>query len=92
MEIIDESGMMHSIIDKVKPQSRLVHYVHIPLGATPETFKLEDNVVYAISLEDVDEFTMTVLPSESELKAIYKYNFVLNEITEDGYYVFIKEK
>jgi hypothetical protein len=57
----------------------------------PEEFKLEDNMVYAISLEDIDEFTMTTLPSEDEFKAIYKYNFVLNEITEDGYYVFIKE-
>jgi hypothetical protein len=70
----------------------LVHYVNLSSDVTPDTFKLEDNVVYAISLEDVDEFTMTVLPSESELKAIYKYNFILNEITEDGYYVFIKEK
>ena len=70
----------------------LVSYVNIPSDVTPGTFKLEDNMVYAISLKDIDEFTMTVLPSESELKTIYKYNFVLNEITEDGYYVFIKER
>lgn len=48
--------------------------------------------VYAIPLEDVYEFVMTVYPSESELKIIYKHNFILNEITEDGYYVFIKEE
>lgn len=65
----------------------LVHYVN--LSDITKT-KLEDNIVYAIPLEDIDEFTMTVLPSESELKIIYKYNFILNEITEDGYYVFIK--
>lgn len=52
----------------------------------------EDNIVYAIPLEDIYEFVMTELPSESELKTIYEYNFVLNEITEDGYYVFIKEE
>ena len=68
----------------------IVSYVNVPSDATPDTFNLEDNMVYAIPLEDIDEFTMTVLPSESELKVIYKYNFVLNEITEDGYYVFIK--
>ena len=56
----------------------LVHYVN--LSDITKT-KLEDNIVYAISLEDIDEFTMTVLPSESELKTIYKYNFILNEIT-----------
>ena len=70
----------------------LVSYVNVSSDITPDTFKLEDNVVYAVSLEDIDGFTMTVLPSESELKVIYKYNFVLNEITEDGYYVFIKEE
>lgn len=69
----------------------IVSYVNVPSDATPDTFKLKDNMVYAISLEDIYEFTMTVLPSESELKTIYKYNFILNEITEDGYYVFIKE-
>lgn len=70
----------------------LVSYINVPSDVTPGTFKLEDNMVYAIPLEDIDEFTMTVLPSEYELKIIYKYNFVLNEITEDGYYVFIKER
>ena len=53
---------------------------------------LEDNIVYTIPLEDIDKFTMTVLPSEYELKIIYGYNFVLNKITEDGYYVFIKRE
>ena len=73
------------------------HYENKFLKNTSITFineknnRLEDNMVYAIPLEDIDEFTMTVLPSEYELKIIYKYNFVLNEITEDGYYVFIKE-
>lgn len=69
----------------------LINYINVPSDVTPDTFKLEDNMVYAIPLEDIDEFTMTVLPSEYELKTIYKYNFILNEITEDGYYVFIKE-
>lgn len=69
----------------------LVNYVNLSSDITPDTFKLENNMVYAISLEDIDEFTMTVLPTEYELKIIYEYNFVLNEITEDGYYVFIKE-
>jgi hypothetical protein len=51
----------------------------------------EDNVPYSIPLENLYEFVTTELPSESELKKIYEDNFVLNEITEDGYYVFIKE-
>lgn len=70
----------------------LVSYINVPSDITPVTFKLEDNMVYAIPLEDIDEFTMTVLPSESELKIIYEHNFILNEITEDGCYVFIKEE
>jgi hypothetical protein len=49
----------------------------------------EDNVPYSIPLENLYEFVTTELPSE--LKKIYEDNFVLNEITEDGYYVFIKE-
>ena len=52
----------------------------------------EDNIPYVIPLEDLYEFVMTELPSESEIKRIYEDNFVLNEITEDGYYVFIKEE
>ena len=52
----------------------------------------EDNIIYTIPLEDIYEFVMTVYPSEYELKKIYEYNFVLNEITEDGCYVFIKEE
>jgi hypothetical protein len=51
----------------------------------------EDNIPYSILLEDVYEFVVKELPSEYGLKKIYEYNFVLNEITEDGYYVFIKE-
>lgn len=52
----------------------------------------EDNIPYSILLEDVYEFVVKELPSEYGLKKIYEYNFVLNEITEDGYYVFIKEE
>ena len=52
----------------------------------------EDNIPYSIPLEDLYEFVTIELPSESELKKIYEDNFVLNEITEDGYYVFIKEE
>lgn len=70
----------------------LISYVNVPSDVIPYTFKLKDNMVHTIPLEDVYEFVMKVSPSEDEFKAIYKYNFVLNEITEDGYYVFIKEK
>jgi len=52
----------------------------------------EDNIPYSIPLENLYEFVTTELPSESELKKIYEDNFVLNEITEDGYYVFIKDE
>lgn len=61
----------------------LVHYIHCSDASV--SYK------YAISLETLHEFVMTELPSESELKEIYEYNFVLKEITEEGYYVFIKE-
>lgn len=92
MEIIDESGMMHSIIDKVKSGARFIHYVHIPSGATPETFNLDDNIVSAVPLESVEEFTMATCPSARDFIITYQNNFILDKITEDGHYVFRKKE
>ena len=47
----------------------------------------KDNIVSAISLADIDKFTMTIFPNEEDLKKIYEYDFVLTSI-EDNKYVF----
>lgn len=92
MKINDESGMLNSIIDKVTSKTRLIHCVHIPAGATPNTFNLKNNIVSAVPLESVKEFTMSTCPSARDFIIIYQNNFILDEITEDGHYVFKKKE
>lgn len=85
MKIVKKNGMMSSKVDTVNTNAKLVRHVYI------SSDNLEDNVVYAIPIEDIEVFTMTVYPSEKELKTFYQNNFVLDKITEDGY-VFKKKE
>jgi hypothetical protein len=65
------------------------------MGSIVRYIDLDDDkksaIKYAISLETLHEFVLKEYPAERELKKLYGANFVLNEITEEGYYVFIKE-
>jgi hypothetical protein len=45
----------------------------------------KDNIVSAISLADIDKFTMTILPDEKDLKRIYEYDFVLTSVKNNEY-------
>lgn len=60
------------------------------------TIKEEDcGKVTAVSLEDIDLFTMYIAPTEEELKIIYSYGFILIKIiNEKNYskYIFSKKK
>ena len=51
----------------------------------------KDNIVEAIPLTDIFEFTMTIEPTEEELNIIYSYGFFLTEdFVQDNhiYYTF----
>lgn len=43
-------------------------------------------VITVIPLEDIDCFTMCILPTEEELKIIYSYGFILIKIIDKKNY------
>ena len=44
----------------------------------------ENNIIRCIPLRDVNSFTMTEMPSISDLIVIYKEGFILEEIKENN--------
>ena len=51
----------------------------------------ENNIIRCISLRDVNSFMMTEMPSISDLIAIYKEGFILEDIKEnDNLFIFTK--
>ena len=44
----------------------------------------ENNIIRCISLRDVNSFTMTEMPSISDLIVIYKEGFILEDIKENN--------
>ena len=50
----------------------------------------ENNIIKCIPLRDVNSFTMTEMPSISDLIVIYKEGFILEDIKENNLFIFTK--
>ena len=50
------------------------------------------NIVRAVPLSEIEEFTYKGYPSEEDLKVLYENNFILIKITDDEYYFVNKYK
>jgi hypothetical protein len=82
-----------NVIGVVKMKPTIVSYVKVTPDMIPTSQNWEksvmsipkDNIVSAISLADIDKFTMTILPDEKDLKRIYEYDFVLTSVKNNEY-------
>ena len=50
----------------------------------------ENNIIKCIPLRDVNSFTMTEMPSISDLIVIYKEGFILEDIKGNNLFIFTK--
>lgn len=51
-----------------------------------QTKEKDNNIIKAVSLDDIDLFTLCVYPTEKKLNAIYSYGFVLIKIIQTENY------
>lgn len=60
------------------------------IRADIENKRLEYNIIRCIPLRDVNSFTMTEMPSISDLIVIYKEGFILEDIKGNNLFIFTK--
>ena len=60
------------------------------IRADIENKRLEYNIIRCIPLRDVNSFTMTEMPSISDLIVIYKEGFILEDIKGNNLFIFTR--
>lgn len=74
-------------------KDKIIRYCSISadeIRADIENKRLEYNIIRCIPLRDVNSFTMTEMPSISDLIVIYKEGFILEDIKGNNLFIFTK--